>query len=89
MFQALLDEAERIRASLAAFAVYYQHLGQPDQSCARTLCDLSAQALAEIAASLNAAREPREQPGFSESLARCGERPASLSPQWNAPQAIR
>ena len=71
VFQALLDEAERIRASLAAFAVHYEHLGQGDQSCARTLRDLSAQALAEIAAALNAAREPREQPDFSESLARC------------------
>ena len=30
VFQALLDEAERIRASLAAFAVHYEHLGEAD-----------------------------------------------------------
>ena len=77
VFQALLDEAERIRASLAAFAVHYEHLGHADQSCARTLCDWSAQALAEIAAGLNAAREPRAPPGFSESLAECVERLSS------------
>ncbi len=71
VFQALLDEAERIRASLAAFAVHYGRLGQADQSCARTLADLSAQALAGIAAALNDGREPREQPGFSQSLASC------------------
>ena len=49
VFQALLDEGERIRASLAAFTVHYEHLARADPSCARTLCDLSAQALAEIA----------------------------------------
>jgi len=71
VFQALLDEAERIRASLAAFAIHYERLGQADQSCARTLADLSAQALGEIAAALDDGREPREQPGFSQSLASC------------------
>lgn len=71
VFQALLDEAERVRASLAAFAVHYERLGQTDQSCARTVADLSAQALTEIAAALNDGREPREQPGFSQSLASC------------------
>ena len=71
VFQALLDEAEKIRASLAAFAVHYGRLGQADQSCARRLADLSAQALAGIAAALNDGREPREQPGFSRSLASC------------------
>ena len=71
VFQALLDEAERIRASLAAFAVHYGRLRHADQSCAGTLADLSAQALTEIAAALNDGREPRERPGFSQSLASC------------------
>ena len=63
--------SRRILASLAAFAVHHWRLGQADQSCARTLADLSAQALAGIAAALNDGREPREQPGFSRSLAIC------------------
>jgi len=71
VFQALLDEAERIRASLAAFAVQYGRLGQADQSCARTLAVLSAQALAGIAVALNDGREPREPPSFSRSLVSC------------------
>ena len=77
VFQALLDEAERIRASLAAFAFHYRRFRQADQSCARTLADLSAQALREIAAALDDGREPREQPGFSESLANCVARLSS------------
>ena len=71
VFQALLDDAETIRASLAAFAVHYGRLRQSDESCARTLAHLSAQALAGIAAALTDGREPREPPGFSQSLAGC------------------
>ena len=77
VFQALLDEAERIRASLAAFAVHDGRLGQADQSCARTLAELLAQALTEIAAALEDGREPRERPGFSQSLASCVGRGSS------------
>ena len=83
VFQALLDEAERIRASLAAFTVNYERLGGADQSCARTLAHLSAQALREIAAALDDGREPREQDGFAESLADCVRRlssPAIVDP---------
>jgi len=71
VFQALLDEGERIRASLAAFAVHYGRLGEIDHSCARTLVHLAAQAMTEIAAALDEGREPRERPGFSASLNRC------------------
>ncbi|MEO6896971.1 MAG: FUSC family protein [Caldimonas sp.] len=77
VFQALLDEGERIRASLAAFAIYYRRLGEVDQACARTLTHLMAQALAEIAVALDGGREPREQPGFSAELTRCVERLSS------------
>ncbi|HQZ38330.1 MAG TPA: FUSC family protein [Vicinamibacterales bacterium] len=77
VFQALLDEAERIRASLAAFAMHYRRLGTSDQAGATALADLSAQVLTEIAAALNEGREPREQRGFSESLAGSGGRVSS------------
>lgn len=70
VFQALLDEAERIRASLAAFAIHYRRLGKSDQAGATALADLSAQVLTEIAAALDEGREPREQREFSESIAR-------------------
>lgn len=71
VFQALLDEAERIRASLAAFAVHFERLGDTDQSCAGTVADLSARALREIADALHEGREPREGEGVAESLAQC------------------
>ena len=74
VFQALLDEGERIRASLAAFAIHYARLGEIDHGCARTLADLVAQAMTEIAAALDEGREPRERPEFSASLNRCVER---------------
>lgn len=69
VFQALLDEAERIRASLAAFAIHYRRVGTPDRAGATALADLSAQILTEIAAALTEGREPREQRGFSEAIA--------------------
>lgn len=69
VFQALLDEAERIRASLAAFAIHYRRLGPSDRAGATALANISAQVLSEIAAALNEGREPHEQRGFSESIA--------------------
>lgn len=77
VFQALLDEAERIRASLAAFAIHYRRLETSDQAGATALADLSAQALAEIAAALNEGREPREQRAFPEPIAGSAGRPSS------------
>jgi hypothetical protein len=77
VFQALLDEAERVRASLAAFAVHYGRLGYADQFCARMLAELSAQALAEIASALDEGRAPRERPGFAQSLGSCVRRLSS------------
>jgi uncharacterized membrane protein YccC len=75
VFQALLDEAERIRASLAALATQHRRLADAPQSCASTLLfDLSAHALAEIAAALEEGREPRELSGLSQSLADCAGR---------------
>ncbi len=77
VFQALLDEGERIRASLAAFAIYYRRLGEVDQACAKALTHLTTQALAEIAAALDEGREPRERAGFSAELTSCVERLSS------------
>ncbi|MGQ0713687.1 MAG: FUSC family protein [Gemmatimonadaceae bacterium] len=77
VFQALLDEAERIRASLAALAVHHRRLVDSDRSCADTLSNLLGTALAEIAAALSEGREPRAPPELSPSLADCAKR---LSP---------
>lgn len=60
VFQALLDEAERIRASLAALATRQHQLLDAHPACARTLGELTGRALSEIAAALDAGREPRE-----------------------------
>ena len=69
IFQTLLDEAERIRASLAALAVRYLRRRGPDQAGETALAELASQALAEIAAALAQEREPREPPGFPEAPA--------------------
>jgi uncharacterized membrane protein YccC len=76
-FQALLNEAERIRVGLAALAFHHQRLLQLDPSCAVEVCSLTAQVLREISAALAMGREPRAMPGVAESLADCAER---LSP---------
>ena len=80
VFQALLDEAERIRASLGALAVHHQRLLDSDRSCAGTLSELSASALTEIAAALEEGRAPQTPPGLSQSLADCSKRISTLSP---------
>src|SRR5262245_19533638 len=61
VFQALLDEAERIRASLAALATQQRRLAESSVECARDLARNCGRALAEIAAALDAGREPREE----------------------------
>lgn len=69
VFQTLLDEAERIRASLAALAVRILRLNEADQVGATALARLVAQALAEIAAALEEGREPREPARLSHAAA--------------------
>jgi uncharacterized membrane protein YccC len=73
VFQALLDEAERIRASLASLATQRRRLSQADESCASTLSEMLRLGLNEIAAALEEGREPREAPGMWTSLDRCAE----------------
>jgi Fusaric acid resistance protein-like len=71
VFQALLDEGERIRASLASLATQYRRLSEGDQSCASTMSAMLRRALAEIADALDEGREPREAPGLWATLDRC------------------
>jgi uncharacterized membrane protein YccC len=61
VFQALLDEAERIRASLAALAVRHQSLAEDHQRCAVDFAHAVGDVLGEIAQALTEAREPRDE----------------------------
>jgi hypothetical protein len=61
VFQALLDEAERIRASLAALGARQRQLLDTHAACARTVSELSGRALLAIADALDAGRAPREE----------------------------
>lgn len=59
-FQTLLDEAERIRTSLAALAIRHLRVPDPDRTGETALAHQAAEALGEIAAALAEGREPRE-----------------------------
>ncbi|MEP6917943.1 MAG: FUSC family protein [Acidobacteriota bacterium] len=74
VFQSLLDEAERIRASLAGLATKHRRLTETNQACALTVASRSAQALAEIAAALEDGREPQEPAGLWKSFDECAAR---------------
>ncbi len=74
VFQALFDEAERIRASLASFAVRSRHLEPSEYRCAVVLAHLVTRALEEIAEAITAGRAPSEPPDFSRILANCVKR---------------
>jgi uncharacterized membrane protein YccC len=73
VFQALLDEAERIRATLAALATRQRQLLDAHPACARTLSELSARVLEEIAAALEGGRQPREPGPVWAKLESCAE----------------
>ncbi len=62
VFQALFDEAERIRASLAAI-VSWQRRAQSDLSCSMSLPQSCGRALLEIAAALEEGRDPTDAGG--------------------------
>lgn len=74
VFQALFDEAERIRASLASFAVRSRHLEPAEYRCAVVLAQLVTRALEEIAEAITDGRAPSEPPDFSRILANCVKR---------------
>jgi uncharacterized membrane protein YccC len=69
VFQALLDEAERIRASLAALVTRQRDLGA-EEHCRRAFFDACAAALAEIAAALHDGRDPHDGAGTWDALDR-------------------
>jgi uncharacterized membrane protein YccC len=73
-FQALLDEAERVRGSLAALALHRQRLVESDRACAATVSELSGRILAELADALEYGREPRGIPELAASLRACAAR---------------
>jgi uncharacterized membrane protein YccC len=71
VFQTLLDEAERIRASLAAFATQQRRLAAASPACARSLAEQCGRALAEIADALESGREARESTPIWERIESC------------------
>ena len=62
VFQALFDEAERIRASLAAIVSWQRRTGS-DPSCRASLPQACGRALLEIAAALEEGRDPADSRG--------------------------
>jgi uncharacterized membrane protein YccC len=71
VFQALLDEAERIRASLAGLAVRPAPLSGAADVCATRLPAAISDVLTEIAEALADAREPRDSRGAWASIDAC------------------
>ena len=72
VFVALLDEAERIRAGLAAIALRHAPLLRSDRACAAEFATLTAAILAETAAAIEAGRAPRDDRGLWAGLESCG-----------------
>jgi hypothetical protein len=70
VFQALLDEAERIRASLAALVTRRRDLGG-DPACSGLFFAAISRALAEIADALSAGRDPRDTTAIWDALDAC------------------
>ena len=79
VFQALLDEGERIRGSLASLATQQRRLGQRDAACAAKMAEMLGVALTEIASALDGGREPREPRRLWESLDECGGQLSSIT----------
>jgi uncharacterized membrane protein YccC len=79
VFQSLLDEGERIRASLASLATQHRRFAESDQSCASQMSGLLGLALSGIADALEEGREPSEPPGLWASLDRCGAQLAQVA----------
>jgi fusaric acid resistance family protein len=63
VFQALFDEAERIRASLAAVASWQRRTAATDSSCRASLPQACGRALLVIAAALDEGRDPADPDG--------------------------
>jgi hypothetical protein len=63
VFQALFDEAERIRASLAAIVSWQRRTAPGDPSCRASLPQACGRALLEIAGALHEGRAPTDDRG--------------------------
>jgi uncharacterized membrane protein YccC len=63
VFQALFDEAERIRAALAAIGSMQRQGGATEHACWISLLNACGRALTEIAAALEEARDPSDVHG--------------------------
>ena len=74
VFQALLDEAERIRASLAALATRQRQLLGTDPGCATTFSQSIGGVLFEIAGAVESGRAPREATPLWAPLEACARR---------------
>lgn len=79
VFQALLDEAERIRASLAALAVRRQ-ASAADAGCSTPLAGAIGDVLDEISDSLSDGREPRDAPHAWKTIDGCAAEAAANAP---------
>ncbi|MEN3337357.1 MAG: hypothetical protein V7647_1033 [Acidobacteriota bacterium] len=79
VFQALLDEGERIRASLASLATQQRRLGEADPVCAAKMPHMLRVALTEIAGALEDGREPREPPELWGTLDACARQLSSFT----------
>ena len=71
VFVALLDEAERIRAGLAAVALRHAPLLRSDRACAAEFAAMSSGLLAETAAAIEAGRAPRDAQAMWSRLESC------------------
>ena len=76
-FHALLQEAERLRASLALLATRYETLTQSHGVCVRDLTRAVAAVLGEIAAAVQDRRAPEDVPGSWDALAECSRQLSS------------
>ena len=79
VFQALLDEGERIRASLASLATQQRRLNESDRACALTMARMLSLALTQIANALAEARDPVEPPELWQALDTCATQLSALT----------
>jgi len=70
-FVALLDEAERIRAGLAAVALRHGGVLASDRACAAQFASTASGVLTEIAAAIESGRAPRDAAGRWRTLDTC------------------
>lgn len=80
VFQALLDEGERLRASLAALAARHRQLLNADPACATTFSQWTGRVLEEIATALEEGRAPREETPLWAPLEVCARQLPHASP---------